>query len=79
MELLKVDEGKLSVHAMAWFVMWYSHKIADVNVFICPPYLARHLKTLIGDKGNSVDVVRSYLEGEKGLTGVKAEIFLFQF
>lgn len=34
MELLEVDERKLSTHTMAWFVMWYNHKIVDANVYI---------------------------------------------
>lgn len=76
MKLLEVDEGKLSSEPMAWFLMWYNHKIDNPNVYICPPYFARNLKTLIGKRGRSLDMLRSYVEGKKGLASVQAEMFV---
>jgi hypothetical protein len=51
-ELLLVEEGKLSTDTMDWFRVWYSNQILDLHVTLANPYLWTMLKDWVQTSQN---------------------------
>lgn len=67
---------KNSITLLVCFVIWYNHKIDERIVYICSSYLVRNLKIMIEKLKILLICLSLMLRRKKGLTRVKAKIFV---